>query len=103
MRFSPHVAAATTLAVALIPTASASTQQGRLEGHHAQSSKLGQFVAVSSAPAVTTTPTVAGPTTPTTNEPGDNHPALVIGGGLISLGLIAGGWSVARTRIKDDE
>lgn len=43
--------------------------------------------------------TVKGPTTPTTNEPGDNQPVLIIVGSLVALAAIAGGYVIARRRM----
>lgn len=47
-------------------------------------------------------PTVKGPTTPTTNEPGDNKPWLIGGGALVAALALAGGYVVARRRTHDD-
>lgn len=46
--------------------------------------------------------TVKGPTTPTTSEPGDNQPVLIIAGSLVALAAIAGGYVVARRRMTGD-
>lgn len=55
------------------------------------------------ASTVTSSPaTVAGPSSPTINEPGDNEPALVIGGFAALAALVAAGWFVARRRVHDD-
>lgn len=50
-----------------------------------------------------TSPTsVTGPSTPTTNEPGDNEPVLVIGGAVVGTLALVGAFLVARTRVRDD-
>lgn len=55
------------------------------------------------APSTSSSPTtVTGPSTPTTNEPGDNKPKLVIGGFAALAALVAAGWFVARRRMRDD-
>lgn len=43
-----------------------------------------------------------GPTTPTTNEPGDNQPWLIAGGVVLALGAIGAGWAIGKKRVKDD-
>lgn len=49
-----------------------------------------------------TSSTVKGPTTPTTDEPGDNMPKLVLAGAAIAALGLAGAFVVARKRTKDD-
>ena len=46
--------------------------------------------------------TVKGPTTPTTDEPGDNMPLFVIGGTVAAAAAVAGTFLVMRKRTKDD-
>lgn len=58
-------------------------------------SALGNVSGPSSSPSV-----VKGPTTPTTDEPGDNMPWLVGGVTALALGLIAVGYFVARNRTR---
>lgn len=52
--------------------------------------------------APSTSSTVKGPSTPTTDEPGDNMPKLLIGGGVVAALALAGAFVVARKRVKDD-
>ena len=46
--------------------------------------------------------TVKGPSTPTTDEPGDNMPLFVIGGTVAAAAAVAGTFLVMRKRTKDD-
>lgn len=54
----------------------------------------------SAAPSASST--VKGPSTPTTDEPGDNKPKLLVGGGILAALALAGGFLIARKRVKDD-
>lgn len=46
--------------------------------------------------------TTKGPSTPTTDEPGDNQPWLIGAGVVGALALIGGGWYLAKGRVKND-
>ena len=51
---------------------------------------------------VATASTTKGPSTPTTDAPGDNKPWLIGGGVVALLALLGAGWYVAKGRVKDD-
>lgn len=57
----------------------------------------GSLATLSASPS-----SVTGPSTPTTNRPGDNEPALVIGGAILGALALAGAFVVARRRTHDD-
>lgn len=65
------------------------------------SASTGTPTSAPSSPSASST--VKGPSTPTTDEPGDNKPKLLLAGGVIAALALAGGFVVARKRVKDDE
>lgn len=82
------------------PAAAITRSPGVSSSSTAGASEGAQELTVQTATASPST--VKGPTTPTVDEPGDNEPALVLGGfGLGALALV-GTFVVARRRVVDD-
>ena len=74
-----------------------------LKGANSTTSASPNALGSASAAVVPASPSqVSGPSTPTTNEPGDNYPWLVIGVSALGLAAVVGGLVVAKRRVRDD-